>query len=192
MPKLSSCREDSDQTGRMPRLIWGFAGRTVILLVLSYAKVMSVWHHNKPNLATSTDWAKHQFNCYSDSWSWLWVPEKACASHVTRKPGLPYVNKKGADQPAHPRSLISTFVDRYLNSSIIPILAKSKISTLYLASVAAQAGLSVPWLQTPKTGLIIFTFVCNPLDKPINLQQSITSWAAHFDWKRASLTCPRN
>ena len=28
--------EDSDQTGRMPRLIWVFAGRTAILLVLSY------------------------------------------------------------------------------------------------------------------------------------------------------------
>ena len=27
--------EDFDQTGRMPRLIWVFAGRTVILLVLS-------------------------------------------------------------------------------------------------------------------------------------------------------------
>ena len=27
--------EDSDQTGRMPRLIWVFPGRTVILLVLS-------------------------------------------------------------------------------------------------------------------------------------------------------------
>ena len=28
--------EDSDQTGRMPRLIWVFAGRTLILLVLSW------------------------------------------------------------------------------------------------------------------------------------------------------------
>ena len=28
--------KDSDQTGRMPRLIWVFTGRTVILLVLSY------------------------------------------------------------------------------------------------------------------------------------------------------------
>ena len=27
--------EDSDQTGRMPRLIWVFAGRTLILLILS-------------------------------------------------------------------------------------------------------------------------------------------------------------
>ena len=33
-PKLSSCGH-SDQTGRMPRLIWVFAGRTLILLVLS-------------------------------------------------------------------------------------------------------------------------------------------------------------
>ena len=46
---LSACRklgpsaihwahsEDSDQTGRMPRLIWVFAGRTAALLVLSRA-----------------------------------------------------------------------------------------------------------------------------------------------------------
>ena len=31
--------EVSDQTGRMPRLIWVFAGRTVILLVLSWGKI---------------------------------------------------------------------------------------------------------------------------------------------------------
>ena len=28
--------KDSDQTGLMPRLIWGFAGHTLILMVLSY------------------------------------------------------------------------------------------------------------------------------------------------------------
>ena len=33
---LHADSEDSDQTGRMPRLIWVFAGRTVILLVLSW------------------------------------------------------------------------------------------------------------------------------------------------------------
>ena len=36
-----------------------------------------------------------------------------------------YANNKGADQPAHPRSLISVFIVRYLDS-IIHILAKSK------------------------------------------------------------------
>ena len=33
-PKVSSCRQP-DQTGRMPRLIWVFAGRTLTLFVLS-------------------------------------------------------------------------------------------------------------------------------------------------------------
>ena len=33
---LRADSEDSDQTGRLPRLIWVFAGRTVILLVLSW------------------------------------------------------------------------------------------------------------------------------------------------------------
>ena len=32
---LHADSEDSDQTGRMPRLIWAFAGRTATLLVLS-------------------------------------------------------------------------------------------------------------------------------------------------------------
>ena len=46
-------------------------------------------------------------------------------SLVMRKPVLPYANSKGADRPAHPRSLISTFIVRYLDS-IIPILPISK------------------------------------------------------------------
>ena len=40
---------------------------------------------------------------------------------------LPFANNKGADQPAHPRSLISAFVVRRLDS-IIPLLAISKLS----------------------------------------------------------------
>ena len=44
-----------------------------------------------------------------------------------RKPVLPYANNKGADQPAHPRSLISTFVVRCLDSiiSLVSIFAIS-------------------------------------------------------------------
>ena len=41
---------------------------------------------------------------------------------------VPHANNKGADQPAHPRSLISTFVVRCLDS-ILPILAESKMSS---------------------------------------------------------------
>ena len=40
---------------------------------------------------------------------------------------MPYVNNKGADQPAHPCSLISTFVVRSLDS-IISLVSRSEIS----------------------------------------------------------------
>ena len=40
---------------------------------------------------------------------------------------MPYAKNKGADQPAHPHSLISTFVIRCLDSMIY-ILAVSKVS----------------------------------------------------------------
>ena len=39
-------------------------------------------------------------------------------SHVIRKPVMPYANNKGADQPAHRRSLISTIDVRCLDSII--------------------------------------------------------------------------
>ena len=57
---------------------------------------------------------------------------------------MPYANNNGADQPSHPRSLISAFVFRCLDS-IIPLVSIPEISSLCLASVAAQAGLSLPW-----------------------------------------------
>ena len=60
-----------------------------------------------------------------------------------------YANNKGADQPAQPRSLISAFVFRYLDS-LIPLLSISEISTFYLASVAAQAGLCLTWSKNPE------------------------------------------
>ena len=65
-----------------------------------------------------------------------------------------YANNKGTDQPAHPCSLISTFVVRCLES-IIPLVYISEISRLQLASVAAQAGLCLIWSQTPKTGFLM-------------------------------------
>ena len=70
-----------------------------------------------------------------DNWKWATSWENLF---------MPYANIKGADQPAHPRSLISAFVVRCLDS-IIPPVSISEISSLYLASVAAQVGLSLPW-----------------------------------------------
>ena len=49
---LHADSEDSDQTGRMPRLSWVFAGRTSILLVLSWGG-----SYQTPTL---TDWVTDQ------------------------------------------------------------------------------------------------------------------------------------
>ena len=65
-----------------------------------------------------------------------------------------YANNKGADQPAHPRSLISAVVVCCLDS-IIPLVSISEMSSLYLASVAVQVGLCLTWWQTPKTGFLV-------------------------------------
>ena len=75
-------------------------------------------------------------------------------SHSWENLFMPYANNKGADQPAHLRSLISTFVVRCLDS-MISLVSISEISSLHLAFVAVQDSLSLPWLQTPKTGFLV-------------------------------------
>ena len=57
---------------------------------------------------------------------------------------MPYADNKCADQPAHPRSLISTFVFHCFDS-IISVVSISKMSSLWLVSVVQQAGLSLTW-----------------------------------------------
>ena len=66
-----------------------------------------------------------------------------------RKRVMSYANNKGADPPAHPRSLISAFVIRCLDS-VMSVVSVIKISSLMLASVAEQADLSLTWSETPE------------------------------------------
>ena len=51
--------EDSDQTGRMPRLIWVYAGRKVILLVLSWGGSFKHW----------VEWYSVWKGCLSERWT---------------------------------------------------------------------------------------------------------------------------
>ena len=62
---------------------------------------------------------------------------------------MSYANNKGADQPAHPRSLISAFIVGCLDS-VMSLVSVTKISSLMLASVAEQASLSLTWTETPE------------------------------------------
>ena len=69
----------------------------------------------------------------------------------TNEPGhektclMSYANNKVADQPAHPRSLVSIFVFRCLDS-VMSLVHVTKM----LASVAEQASLSLTWSETPE------------------------------------------
>ena len=55
-----------------------------------------------------------------------------------------FANNKGADQPAHSHSLISTFVICLLES-MISNLAISAISIFYLVSEVEQTGFGMTW-----------------------------------------------
>ena len=57
---------------------------------------------------------------------------------------MSYANNKGADQPVHPRSLISDFVVR-CRECVMSLVSVTKISSLMLASVTAQTGLCLAW-----------------------------------------------
>ena len=62
---------------------------------------------------------------------------------------MSYANNKGADQPVHPRSLISAFVVHCLDS-VMSLVSITKISSLMLDFVAEQASLSLTWSNTPE------------------------------------------
>ena len=76
--------KDSDQTGRMSRLIWVFAGRTVILLVLSWGGsiISTTWHFcwwkqlltlHIATLYLHVFWIIFQLiRCWDDLWHSTW------------------------------------------------------------------------------------------------------------------------
>ena len=122
---LHAHREDSDQTGRMPKLIWVFAGRTLILLVLSYRGSFSpfvYWY----KLITSTtiietNWASWRENMSS---GFATRYDNGLRSHRDKLEAWNFgdskqryytiqaVNDKGADQTGRVRRLICAFVVR--------------------------------------------------------------------------------
>ena len=105
---------------------------------------------------------------------------------------LPYANNKGADQPAHPRSLPSTFVVRCLDS-IIPLVSMSGISSLYLASVpgaiarseASSLGMQAAPSSIPTSG----TFFRGDLVMKTFLHFSLFRWFKKSSYQLLAKEC---
>ena len=101
----------------------------------------------------STDSHVNLRNLVMLPWQLIWCPSCTMAGfqvrHVMRKPVLAILEQQRCRSTWHPCSLISAFVVRCLDS-IIPL-----VSSLYLASVAEQAGSSLTCSQTPKTGFLM-------------------------------------
>ena len=95
---------------------------------------------------------------------------------------MSYGNNKGADQPAHPRSLISTFVVLCLDSTT-PLIVIFKISRLQLAYVAEQAGLNLTWSKSPDD-----MFSCDVAHLPFSLHL-LDTWATSWQNQQMSV-CP--
>ena len=64
-----------------------------------------------------------------------------------------FANNTGADQPAHPHSLICAFFIRFLKRTICK-LATSEFSRFQLVSVAEETGWKFALSETPKTGFL--------------------------------------
>ena len=72
-----------------------------------------------------------------------------------------FANNTGADQPAHPRSLISAFFIRFWES-IICKLASDEILIFLLVSVAEETGLKLALSDTPRTGFLATAWLKMP------------------------------
>ena len=143
------CAPRKDQPRHPPRLIRVFAARRSFGCLATHKAHIEDW----------LDWADAQTDL-SLRWthrslSWFIVRRLIIIwASSWENLFMPYANNKGTDQPAHLRSLISAIAVHCLDS-IIPLVSISEISSLYIASVAAQAGLSLPWSQTPKTYFLV-------------------------------------
>ena len=70
-----------------------------------------------------------------------------------------FENNKGADQPAHPRRLMGSFVIHFL-VSIISKLATNQIPIFQLASVAEETSFSLALSETLKTVFVSSRPIC--------------------------------
>ena len=120
---LHADSEDSDQTGQMPRLIWVFAGRTVISLVLSWGGSYQVedchsgwfaeslinepWHDKTNNVAVHP--AKTQISLGIRP---VWAESSLSTQCVAKDPSFIHADSEDSDRTGRMPRLIWVFAGR--------------------------------------------------------------------------------
>ena len=100
------------------------------------------------------------------------INETGESSRTDRRTYLSYIMRKSVDDICEQQRRRSACASAQSDQrpclrcldSIIHVVSISEISSLYLASVTAQAGLSLPWSQIPKTGFLVTRLILVTLD----------------------------
>ena len=116
---LHADSEDSDQTGRMPRLTRVFAGLTCHFVGFVTRWLISLWLILFVSLFNLS---KKIHVCLLQSILAFSVPTVYDTATSWENLFMQYANSKDTDQPAHPRSLISAFVVCCLDCIIAIVL----------------------------------------------------------------------
>ena len=96
----------------MPRLIWVFAGRTVILFVLSWGGSIIVCQHTKSCKVIITSNRK-SVTLFTSLFSWR---RSTCEPPHDKTNKVACASSEDSDQPGHPPSLIRVFAVRSVGS----------------------------------------------------------------------------
>ena len=105
-------------------------------------------------------------------------------SRVMRKPAFCICENKDADQLRGNREADQRLCFRYTDSTI-PLLPKSKISSLQPSCVDVQPGLCRTWSETPKTGFLKTRLICL-LSSIEQLSNLIRYWCIPYNNKLIS------
>ena len=139
--------KDSDQTGRMPRLIWIFAGCTCHFVGFDMRRLISKSFFGITILKVRCSGPKH---CSSIS-MWCFLIVTGAATWQNQQSDC--APSEDSDQPGHPPSLIRVFAVRMKKPWVLsyPFSAQGRLGSDW---ADAQADLSLRWAHSHFVGFV--------------------------------------
>ena len=144
---LSCCGSNANNADKLQKT----NSETTSFVLLRYGNGLTETWKRSQKCKSSKEWSRAILSRmkHTGTTALEWSLSKSVEPGHQKTCLMSYANNKGADQPAHPRSLISAFIVRCLDS-VMSLVSVTKISSLLLASVAEHASLSLTWSETPE------------------------------------------